>query len=274
MRLHDLHFFPYPPLYVLAFFLLLGLLLALLQLGIIGYAYEHLGLSRRAAITVLFGALLGSGINIPVVQFPAQRVVEARIVEFFGMQYVVPYVVERGSTVVAINVGGAVIPVLLVIYLMGRYGIGRRTLLSLGVVTVVTHLLARPVPGVGIALPPLLPALAAAGTALLLDRRGAPRTAFIAGTLGTLIGADLLNLGLLQNLGAPIVSIGGAGTFDGVFLTGIIAVLLAGATGPGRRTRRGAGGPPGDRTAAPGAGAPQAGTAGPPAQSGPASGVI
>ena len=243
MRLHGLHFFPYPPLYILFFLLLLGLLLVLLQLGVIEYAYEHLGLSRRAAIAVLFGALLGSGINIPVAQFPAQRMVEPRIVEFFGMEYVVPYVVERSSTVVAVNVGGAVIPVLLVIYLMGRYGIRGRTLMALAVVTLVTHLLARPIPGVGIALPPLLPSLAAAGAAILLDRRGAPRTAFIAGTLGTLIGADLLNLGGLQDLGAPIVSIGGAGTFDGVFLTGIIAVLLAGGPRLGRRSRREAAGP-------------------------------
>jgi uncharacterized membrane protein len=45
--------------------------------------------------------------------------------------------------------------------------------------------------------------------------------------LGTLIGADLSNLGVIPQLGAPIASIGGAGTFDGVFLSGIIAALLA-----------------------------------------------
>jgi uncharacterized membrane protein len=45
--------------------------------------------------------------------------------------------------------------------------------------------------------------------------------------LGTLIGADLMNLGSIQGLHAPVLSIGGAGTFDGVFLTGILAVLLA-----------------------------------------------
>ena len=32
----------------------------------------------------------------------------------------------------------------------------------------------------------------------------------------------------MQNLGAPVVSIGGAGTFDGVFVIGIVAVVLAG----------------------------------------------
>ena len=57
-------------------------------------------------------------------------------------------------------------------------------------------------------------------------RQAAP-PAYISGSLGTLIGADLLNLDKLQGLGAPVASIGGAGTFDGVFLTGIAAVLIA-----------------------------------------------
>jgi len=62
---------------------------------------------------------------------------------------------------------------------------------------------------------------------LLLSRRYAAPLAYIGGSMGTLIGADLLNLDKVQGLGAPVVSIGGAGTFDGIFLTGILAVLLA-----------------------------------------------
>ena len=50
--------------------------------------------------------------------------------------------------------------------------------------------------------------------------------AYVSGVLGTLIGADLTNLGAIKKIGAPVASIGGAGTFDGVFLSGIIAVLL------------------------------------------------
>lgn len=234
MRPYDLHFFPYPPLYLLAFFLLLALLVVLIQLRLIGYAYERVGLSHRAALLALFAALLGSGINLPIAELPAERLVEPRIVDFFGMQYVIPTVVERQSTVIAVNVGGALIPVLLALYLISRYGIRLRTLLALVVVTAVIHLLAQPVRGVGIALPPLLPSLVTAAVAVLFDRQTAPRTAFIAGTLGTLIGADLLNLGRVQALGAPVVSIGGAGTFDGVFLIGIIAVLLAGLGRPRR----------------------------------------
>ena len=62
---------------------------------------------------------------------------------------------------------------------------------------------------------------------MILSRRSAPALAYIGGTLGTLIGADVLNLPYIQGLGAPVASIGGAGTFDSVFLTGILAALLA-----------------------------------------------
>jgi uncharacterized membrane protein len=238
MRPYDLHFFPYPPLYLLAFLLLLGVLLVLLRWGLIRYVYERLGLSRRAAMLLLFAALVGSGINIPLMQLPAQRVVEPTIVNFFGMQYVVPRVVERGGSVLAVNVGGAIIPLLVALRLIRQHGITRRLLLSLGVVTVLMYHLAQPIPGVGIALPPILPSVATAVIALLLDRRAAPRTAFIAGTLGTLVGADLLNLGRIRDLGAPVASIGGAGTFDGVFMIGVVAVLLAGLPGSGSETPR------------------------------------
>ena len=54
-----------------------------------------------------------------------------------------------------------------------------------------------------------------------------PAVAYVSGTLGTLVGADLLHLKDIRRMGAPIASIGGAGTFDGIFLTGIMAVLLA-----------------------------------------------
>ena len=63
-----------------------------------------------------------------------------------------------------------------------------------------------------------------------LEKRRAEHAAplaYICGSLGTLFGADLLNLDKVQGLGAPVASIGGAGTFDGVFLVGIVAVLIA-----------------------------------------------
>lgn len=103
MRSYPLHYFPYPPIYLLAFLLLLALAFLVLRVGVIGFAYERLGLSRRLAFVTLLAALLGGWVNIPVAQLPAQRVVAPMVVPLFGMQYVIPYVAERGSTVIAIN---------------------------------------------------------------------------------------------------------------------------------------------------------------------------
>ena len=100
----------------------------------------------------------------------------------------------------------------------------------------IVHQMAYPVRGVGIAVPFFLPPIAATAVALILSRKYAPALAYVSGSMGTLIGADILNLNKIPGLGAPVASIGGAGTFDGIFLTGILAVLLASfMTGKRRR---------------------------------------
>ena len=119
------------------------------------------------------------------------------------------------------------IPVILSIYLLRKNKFYLQGALAVALVALVTHLLAYPVRGVGISVPVFVPPAVAALAALILRWRQAAPLAYIAGSLGTLIGADLLNLGRIRGLGAPVASIGGAGTFDGVFLSGIIAVLLS-----------------------------------------------
>ncbi len=79
----------------------------------------------------------------------------------------------------------------------------------------------------GIAVPTLIPPAVAALVAVILSRQSTAPLAYVAGSMGTLIGADILNLHILPTLEASVASIGGAGTFDGVFLSGILAVLLA-----------------------------------------------
>ncbi len=227
MRPSGLHFFPLTLPFILALFLLIGLLITMIEIGVIGYAYEKMGVNRRYVFTLLLLSLLGSYVNIPVAELPAERVVSGQEITFFGMRYVVPLVEEWPRTVIAVNVGGAVIPTLLSFYLLLKNGMYGRSLIGVAIVAAIVHGLAQPVRGMGIAVPTFVPPLVAASTALLLSRRSAPALAYIAGSLGTLIGADLLNLGKIQGLGAPVASIGGAGTFDGIFLTGILAVLLA-----------------------------------------------
>lgn len=227
MPFPSLNFFPIALPFVLVLLLLVTLLITMIEIGVLGYAYEKMGINRRYVFTLLLLSLLGSYVNIPVAELPAERVLSGQEITFFGMRYIIPFVEEWPRTLIAVNVGGAVIPTLLSLYLLHKNGMYGRNLVAVTFVATIVHIVAHPVRGVGIAVPIFIPPLAAAGAALLLARRRAPAMAYIAGSLGTLIGADLLNLGKIQGLGAPIASIGGAGTFDGIFLTGILAVLLA-----------------------------------------------
>ena len=195
-------------------------------------ASMRIGLGSTTAMFLLLLSLAGSYFNIPVAHLPGRQIVTGREFSVFGMSYVVPAVVDWPGTVIAVNVGGAVIPGLLSVYLFVRHRLGIRGVLAIVIVTLVCHALARPVPGLGIALPVIVPPLSAAAVALVLSRREAPALAYVGGSLGCLIGADLLNLGKVQGLGAPVASIGGAGTFDGIFLTGVLGVLLASIFSP------------------------------------------
>jgi uncharacterized membrane protein len=210
---------------ILFFLVLIAGLITVIEIGAIQYAYEKIGINGRYVFALLLLSLLGSYVNIPVAQLPAERVLSNQEIPFFGVRYVIPE--EWHRTVIAINLGGAVIPTLLSVYLLLKNGMVGRSALAVLIVSAMVYWMAQPVVGVGIVVPTLVAPLTATVAALLLAQSSAPAVAYIAGTLGTLIGADLLNLGQIQGLGAPIVSIGGAGTFDGIFLTGIIAVLLA-----------------------------------------------
>jgi uncharacterized membrane protein len=227
MHPSDLHFFPLALPFVLGLLFLIGLLIALIEVGILEYAYTKIGVDRRYLFAVLLLSLLGSYVNIPVAHLPGERVITGRVITFFGMRYVIPMVQEWPGTVIAVNVGGAVVPTLLSLYLIYKHRLYISGLIGIAIVAAVLYWLATPVRGVGIAVPVFIPPLVAAVTAWVLQRNAAPPLAYIVGSMGTLIGADLLNLGKIQGLGAPVASIGGAGTFDGIFLTGIIAVLLA-----------------------------------------------
>jgi uncharacterized membrane protein len=114
------------------------------------------------------------------------------------------------------------------IYLLVKRELWVNGAVATAIVASVIHWMADPVPGLGIAVPVFMPVVVTAIVAVILSREEAAPLAYIAGSLGTLIGADLTNLDKVRGLGAPVASIGGAGTFDGIFLTGILAVLFAG----------------------------------------------
>jgi uncharacterized membrane protein len=204
--------------------LVLIMLVAMIEVGIIESAYYKLGMSHRAITLLLLLSILGSYVNIPVatLHYHAHQHV-------YNLSYIPAYemVLRPGETIIAINLGGAVIPILLSAYLMLRIGGILPAIVATAIVTFIVHHFSRIVPGAGITVPTFIPGIAAAVLAMILTREHRPVVAYVAGTIGCLLGADILNLGLVARLHAAVASIGGAGTFDGVFISGIIAVLLS-----------------------------------------------
>src|SRR5712691_6057203 len=223
MFFHPLVFFM-----MMVFVVSVVVLFFVVQIGIISYAFDKIGVPSEAMFSLLLLSWLGSWVNIPIARLRAEEpMIEEGVVRVFGQRYVIPRWSQQRQTVLAVNVGGAVVPTLLSLYLLTQALAPLRVVVATAAVTLLTYRLARPVAGVGIVVPMLLPPLSAALAALLLVPQQAPLAAYVAGTMGTLIGGDLLHVRKVTRLAAPIASIGGAGTFDGIFITGIIAVLLA-----------------------------------------------
>jgi len=202
--------------------IVLPFLFALFFFNVATLSFTKLGLSPNGAFLLLLASLIGGMINIPVSR-------HRYLVEQHGplpMSFIFYYPPQVREQVIAINVGGAIIPILFSLYLLPRAPLAA-TILTAAVVTAVAKALSRPVPGIGIQLPAFIPPVVATITALILAGENAAPVAYIAGVWGTLVGADILNYHRFKHLGAHVLSIGGAGVFDGIFLVGIVAALLA-----------------------------------------------
>lgn len=202
------------------FILLLPFLFLLGFFRIITIGFEKLGLSFGTTILILFLMLLGSGINIPLTK---QKLIKVKEPVFFGLFKEEKLKVQG----IAINLGGGIIPILLAFYFLTRVPV-MPALLATVFMIIVCYYLARSIPGLGIVLPAFIPPIFAVLFALIFSPGFPAPTAFISGVLGTLIGADILNLRKIQSMKPTFFSIGGAGVFDGIFLVGIVSALLAG----------------------------------------------
>ena len=239
--------------------LVIPFIFAFLYFGLVQSAFQSLGLSPQGALFFLIASLVGGMINIPLnrrrIAIEDPRNQEANPWIRLLMPYLHYYPPMVREQIIAINVGGALIPIIFSIYLLTLPTTHIIAALSaMIIVALIAKLLARPVPGVGITMPAFIVPIIAAGLAFILLRgtSGAAPVAYIAGALGTLIGADLLNLPQVLRGGllaagprymwpflpprtAPaqwpnkpqMLSIGGAGVFDGIFLTAVVAAFLA-----------------------------------------------
>ncbi|MCD6409433.1 MAG: DUF1614 domain-containing protein [Candidatus Verstraetearchaeota archaeon] len=216
-----------------------------LILGAVTTAFRILGLTATQGLMIATGMLFFSIIlsAVDVVVYRVEKPFSELEMEFttvFGIPYPVPRLrLTTKEMLVTVNVGGAIIPLAIsasMIYLLSLKPDAAPTfaamLLTTMVVTLVSYYFSRIVPGVGIVLPAFLPPMVSglatvAFTGVLGVLKYALPVAYVGAVLGTLIGADLLNLAkYLDRLEAPLVSIGGAGTFDGIYLSGIIALVF------------------------------------------------
>jgi uncharacterized membrane protein len=202
-------------------------------------AFEQVGFDHWHASLAVFGSVLGSLVDIPLTLHPFSAY----------PQWYLDLTGASGTDLssafhpvtLAVNLGGCIIPLAICLHLLlHKRASLPKAALGVAVVAIITYMAAEPIPNEGILLPfwlsPVLGALS--GLALSRGYRRAPPLAYISGAVGTLLGADIMNLltpgvipslsPLLSHPSRPLVlSIGGAGVFDGIFLTGIFAVLLA-----------------------------------------------
>ncbi len=224
----------YLPVAYLLFLLLLltfPFLWLVVTLDAVQTAVAKLGFSPNLSLLLLTLVILGSTVNIPLYERVSKVTVVPDLEQLWGMRFFwgIPLRRIEQKTIVALNVGGGLIPTILAIYQFTRVS-PLLILVVATVVTIVSYYSAQVVPGIGIQMNALIAPLTAAMTSVLLtvgsDVQAAP-IAFAGGVLGTLIGADLLHLPEIERMTPGILSIGGAGVFDGIALCGLLAVLLA-----------------------------------------------
>jgi uncharacterized membrane protein len=217
---------PPVPLRLILLFGALVFFIMMVQFGMLTIAFDKLGLSQDSALLLFITILAGSMINLPLFSMksspPNLDEIPPQLRELWRQQ---PF---TGTTTVYVNAGGCIVPVVFSFFLLKNSALSFNTVVAgVAAVSVLSYAISRRVPGVGLGMPILLAPIVAALVSFMLDPEHAAPLAYISGTLGVLIGADLLHIKDIKQMGSPFASIGGAGSFDGIFLTGIVAALLA-----------------------------------------------
>ena len=184
-------------------------------------AFRYMGFTTVEAIIIVFISFI-FGFDIII----------------FGINISNIYLFQYENWIVAINMGGAIIPILLSIYLTIKKKIPlKKVLIGIGIVTIISYFVTQPVADKGIvAYFPywLLPGFFASLASIFLSWKNflkAAPLAYISGTIGVLIGADFLHIWELLSISIDTTRtavLGGAVVFDMIFITGIIAVILDG----------------------------------------------
>lgn len=193
---------------------------ALIYFGLGQRALDRLYLTDKAALAVIVAMIIGGYIDIPI-----------------------PF----GRVDAAVNVGGAIIPVALAIYVLTKAGTTKewvRALVATVVTVAVVYLVNRFVfnakpwqTNTDLIDPIYMYPILAGLTAYIAGR--SRRSAFIAATLGVLILDIVDYITVLVSGVRSSMLIGGAGVFDVIVLSGILAVGFAEIIGESRERLQG-----------------------------------
>jgi uncharacterized membrane protein len=237
---NDIRVYSGGPLTIVALLVIIGLIIIivpLLFLGLAGKALTNLvGLSWLTATALVILILLCSLVNLPVwkVRRETIRMPHNETPDAFTPN-------ENGGlweTTIAVNLGGAIIPLVMAGYLLYRASLVMsgntlylQVLAATLIVAAMAYVTTRPMVGIGLRVPLFIPGLTALLCGILLaggfGLLSAGVIAFVSATVGILLGANIAHLPHVGDLEVPQVSIGGAGTFGAIFIGCILSALIA-----------------------------------------------
>src|SRR3984893_4915214 len=151
-------FAPFLVFYALLFLGLLFVWFMFIWVGIISNVFQALGLPPSLAFMALLASFIGSYINIPLNEVESGTASLPEVVGHYGMRYRIPVRYQTGKTTIAINIGGAIVPTLISLYVLSHFPqVIFPALIGIAIVSLVVNRSARPIPGLGIATPMFVP---------------------------------------------------------------------------------------------------------------------
>lgn len=215
-------------------FLFIGFLIISPLLLFLFLVLVSIGINPLLALTLTLGSLLMSPVNITVaeVTYYLPFTPFADLMKLFPL----PFIIQRVDKLfLELNIGGAVIPLATSIYLILMYLVHNLYALTFFLASLIASSLvirasSRIIPNIGITLPTTLPVLLTLIFTLIstITLHVNPLAfSYSLGSLSTLIGADLLNIKRVIRMMRGYVAIGGAGVFDGIYITGLVSLIFA-----------------------------------------------
>jgi uncharacterized membrane protein len=216
----------------IAYLLFAFLILVLLVLG-----FETVGFRLSEAVLIFVGSTLLFLISFPSILLYFRGSLGIGIIDVpLGILAFQGFFVVGPSTNLAIgfDVAGFLIPFFISLKMIfDRRSPIRASLIGIAFIAVVSYVSSAYVAGEGVVISNIyLIAIAASIIGIVLANRqwrSVGPIAYVSGSLGVLLGADLVRIGDIltyQPTSFAFASIGGAGVFDAIFLVGVLAVTI------------------------------------------------